>query len=111
MYLMVAIVGVRFFGIGRAVLRYTERLVTHDAVFGAVTRLRMRLWSGLAARGISDRASLEGGRALDRLVRDADVVRDLTVRVVQPVAVAIIVSVSVLIAAAIIHPPSVVPLG
>lgn len=111
MYLMVAIVGVRFFGIGRAVLRYEERLVTHDAVFGAVTRLRLRLWSGLAARGISDRASLEGGRALDRLVRDADVVRDLTVRVVQPVAVAIIVSSSVLLTAAIIHPPSVAPLG
>ena len=32
LHLMVAIVGVRTFGIGRAVLRYAERLAVHDAV-------------------------------------------------------------------------------
>lgn len=108
MYLMVAIVGVRFFGIGRAVLRYAERLVTHSAVFESVTALRMRLWRGLSAHGILDRAAVDGGRTLDRLVRDADQVRDLSVRVVQPVIVAVLTSASVLLAVALIHPPALV---
>lgn len=109
MYLMVAIVGVRFFGIGRAVLRYTERLVTHSAVFESVTELRMRLWRGLSTRGILDRAAVDGGRALDRLVRDADQVRDLSVRVVQPVAVSVLTGVSVLVVVALIFPPAIGP--
>src|SRR5664279_2852262 len=33
LYLMVAVVAVRTFGIGRGVLRYLERLVSHDAAF------------------------------------------------------------------------------
>ncbi|MDQ1527181.1 MAG: ATP-binding cassette, subfamily bacterial CydCD [Microbacteriaceae bacterium] len=84
MYLLVAIVGVRFFGIGRAVLRYFERLVAHDAVFSAMTSLRTRLWSALAGTGIRDRSVLGSGATLDRLVRDVDQLRDLALRVVVP---------------------------
>jgi ATP-binding cassette subfamily C protein CydCD len=84
MYLLVAIVGVRFFGIGRAVLRYFERLIAHDAVFAAMTSLRSRLWSTLAGTGIRDRSVLGSGATLDRLVRDVDQMRDLTLRVVVP---------------------------
>ncbi|MCU1525153.1 MAG: transporter ATP-binding protein [Microbacteriaceae bacterium] len=87
MYLLVAIVGVRFFGIGRAVLRYSERLLGHGAVFAAVTELRMRLWSGLASKGARSRDLLTGGSTLDRLVRDVDQVRDLSIRVVLPLAI------------------------
>src|SRR5690606_4239459 len=90
--LMTAIAGVRFFGIGRAVLRYSERLVSHSAVFTATNHLRVRLWGALSVRAVRDRAALTGGRALERLVRDAEVVRDLSVRVVQPAAVALLTS-------------------
>ena len=37
LYLLTAIVGVRFFGIGRAVLRYCERLLLHETVFASLT--------------------------------------------------------------------------
>jgi ATP-binding cassette subfamily C protein CydCD len=47
LYLMVAIVGVRFFGISRSVLRYCERLSTHDVVLRWASSLRVRLWDGL----------------------------------------------------------------
>ncbi|MCU1422196.1 MAG: transporter ATP-binding protein, partial [Microbacteriaceae bacterium] len=83
MYLLVAIVGVRFFGIGRAVLRYGERLVGHDTAFRATTGLRMRLWAALARA--TDRRRLTAGASLDRLVRDADRVRDLVLRTVVPI--------------------------
>jgi ATP-binding cassette subfamily C protein CydCD len=105
MYLLVAIVGVRFFGIGRAVLRYSERLVLHDAVFAALTKLRMRLWHGLAAAGTTNRAVLGGGSALTRLVRDADEVRDLSVRVVQPMLVGIVTTVVIVLGLGWLYPP------
>ena len=88
MYLLVAIVGVRFFGIGRAVLRYSERLATHNAVFAALTSLRVRLWDGLAAVGPVQRSALTGSNTLHRLIRDGDQVRDLSLRVVGPIATA-----------------------
>ncbi|MDO7882774.1 thiol reductant ABC exporter subunit CydC [Salinibacterium soli] len=111
MYLLVAIVGVRFFGIGRAVLRYSERLVTHDAVFRSTGRLRSRLWSALAAQGPSSRALQNGGTALDYLVGAADDVRDLVPRIVVPAASGVLVSVGAVIATALILPSALVPLG
>ncbi len=107
MYLTVAIVGVRFFGIGRAVLRYGERLVTHDAVLGSVTTLRQRLWAGLAATGIASRSTATGANALDHLVAAADRVRDLVPRVVLPASVAVLTAVAAVIATAALHQPAV----
>ena len=43
----VAIVGVRFFGVSRGVLRYLERLVSHDAALRAIATLRVRLFARL----------------------------------------------------------------
>ncbi|WP_307859230.1 thiol reductant ABC exporter subunit CydD [Desertivibrio insolitus] len=107
MYLLVAIVGVRFFGIARAVLRYCERLVTHDAVFDAATGLRMRLWRGLAQRGASSRALLRGGSAVDLLVVTADSARDLVPRVVLPPVVALVTSTAAVATVALLHAPAV----
>jgi ATP-binding cassette subfamily C protein CydCD len=39
--LEVAIVAVRAFGIGRGAFRYGERLVSHDAAFRGLSRLRL----------------------------------------------------------------------
>jgi len=103
MFLLVAIVGVRFFGIGRAALRYAERLVLHDTVFGAITTLRVRLWKGLAARGASSRSLLRGGTALDVIVGTADDVRDLVPRVVLPPLVGLVTAVSVTVAFSLLH--------
>lgn len=107
MYLMVAIVGVRFFGIGRAVLRYSERLVSHGAVFSALTELRMRLWRGLSAQGVRNRSLLTGANALDRLIRDADQARDLSIRVVLPALVGLLTAATAVLALGLVYPPSI----
>lgn len=44
---MVAIVGVRTFGIGRPVLRYAERVVSHDAALGLLADRRARVFEAL----------------------------------------------------------------
>ncbi len=92
LYLLTAIVGVRFFGVGRAALRYAERLLLHDAVFAALTRLRGRLWESLSRRALSLRRLLQGGNVLGTVVDDVDTVRDLLPRVVLPPLTAIAVA-------------------
>ncbi|WP_341953498.1 thiol reductant ABC exporter subunit CydC [Salinibacterium sp. TMP30] len=104
MYLLVAIVGVRFFGLGRAGLRYSERLMTHSAVLRSVVELRVALWNGLGAQALGSRALANGGVALDYLVAAADRVRDLVPRVIVPPAVAVGTSVAAVIAVAALHP-------
>ncbi|WP_343924852.1 thiol reductant ABC exporter subunit CydC [Rhodoglobus aureus] len=107
MFLLVAIVGVRFFGIGRAALRYAERLATHSAVLSSVIELRVALWNGLGARALGSRALANGGVALDYLVAASDRVRDLVPRVVLPPAVAVGTSLAALIAVGLLHAPAV----
>ncbi|CAH0132699.1 ATP-binding/permease protein CydD [Arthrobacter sp. Bi83] len=92
LYLLSAIVGVRFFGIGRAVLRYCERLVLHEAVFASLTMLRGRLWESLSRRALSLRRLLQGGNVLGVVIDDVDTVRDLLPRVVLPPVTAVAVA-------------------
>ncbi|CAN5362623.1 thiol reductant ABC exporter subunit CydD [soil metagenome] len=111
MYLTVAIVGVRFFGIGRAVLRYAERLVTHEGVLTAVGDLRLRLWAGLAQRGVASRSLATGAVALDYLVSAADRVRDLVPRAVIPPVAATLTAAASLIAVGALEPGALPTLG
>ncbi len=104
MYLLVAIVGVRFFGLGRAALRYAERLVTHDAALGSVAALRRRLWSSLARTGLASRALSSSDAALDLLVATPERVLQLVPRVITPLAVALFASIAVIVTAGILVP-------
>ena len=73
-------------------LRYLERLLLHDAVFAALTRLRGRLWESLSRRALSLRRLLQGGNVLGTVVDDVDTVRDLLPRVVLPPLTAVAVA-------------------
>jgi ATP-binding cassette, subfamily C, bacterial CydCD len=90
--LSVAVVGVRAFGLGRAVLRYAERLVTHDAAFRAAGEHRARLWQRLVP-----------AQRADGLAHDVDTVRDLTPRVLTPpLTVGLVIVAAVLVGLAIL---------
>jgi len=104
MYLLVAIVGVRAFGIGRAVARYAERLVTHRAAFQVTDALRLRLWRAIAARGAGSRRLLEGGAPLDYLVTLADDLRDQLPRIVPPIGARILVIAGTIVTTASVAP-------
>ncbi|MFJ4044657.1 thiol reductant ABC exporter subunit CydC [Microbacterium sp. NPDC089987] len=104
MYLLVAIVGVRAFGIGRAAGRYADRLVTHRATFLVVDALRLRLWRAIAARGAGSRRLLEGGAPLDYLVTLADDLRDQLPRVVPPLGAGLLVVAGTIVTAAFVTP-------
>ncbi|GAA0508801.1 thiol reductant ABC exporter subunit CydD [Saccharopolyspora thermophila] len=95
--LSVAVVGVRTFALSRAVLRYVERLVTHDAAFRLAGRLRRQLWNALVALGPVRAAGLRRDEGVARLVDDVDTVRDLEPRVVLPPLVAVVVVVAAVV--------------
>ncbi|MHA6797851.1 thiol reductant ABC exporter subunit CydD [Bounagaea algeriensis] len=84
MSLTVAVVGVRTFALSRAVLRYVERVVSHDAAFRLSGRLREQLWRALVRLGPARTAGLRRGEGLRRLVDDVDAIRDLVPRVLLP---------------------------
>lgn len=88
LYLLVAAVGVRFFGIGRGVGRYFERLTGHD--------LALRMQSGLreATYASLSRTTLLGrhyGDLLVRITADVEGIVDLVVRVILPFCSAAVV--------------------
>ena len=89
--LMVAIVAVRAFGLGKGVLRYAERLVSHDAALRAGAALRARIWDELVRIGPAGTARLRRGELLSRLVGDVDAQQDLLIRVAVPAASAAVV--------------------
>jgi len=85
--LTVAIVGVRFFGISRAVLRYLERLSGHDAALHLVARLRTRAFAAverLSPGGIEEERA---GDLLSRLTEDLEEIEQALLRALLPTLV------------------------
>ncbi|MER6382277.1 thiol reductant ABC exporter subunit CydD [Streptomyces sp. NPDC001250] len=92
LYLMVAVTATRAFGIGRAVFRYAERLVSHDAVLRMLADTRVAVYrrlEGLAPAGLR---SARRGDLLTRLVADVDELQDYWLRWLLPASVAVVVS-------------------
>jgi ATP-binding cassette subfamily C protein CydC len=90
--LQVAIVGVRFFGLGRGLLRYLERLVSHDATLRFLSRLRSRVFEALVPVAPSVLVERRSGDVLTRLVEDVDALDRFSVRVLTPTLTALLVS-------------------
>ena len=84
----VAPVAVRLFGVSRSVLRYCERLVSHDTALRGMGALRTRLYEALAAARTDTVAGLRRGDVLARVGSDIDAVGDLVVRAYLPATVA-----------------------
>ncbi|PJN21843.1 thiol reductant ABC exporter subunit CydD [Kitasatospora sp. CB02891] len=92
LYLMVAVTSVRAFGIGRSVFRYTERLVSHDAVLKALGGIRTAVYRRLEQLAPAGLPQFRRGDLLSRLVADVDAVQDFHLRWRLPAAVAAVVS-------------------
>jgi ABC-type multidrug transport system fused ATPase/permease subunit len=84
LYLMVAIVAVRAFGIARAALRYVERLYTHDGALRIGTEIRLAVYERLERLSPSTLAAGRRGERIARIVSDVDALQDRIVRVVIP---------------------------
>lgn len=69
---------------GRAIFRYAERLVGHDAAFRGLAQLRGVVFGHLERLAPSGLSAFRRGDLLTRLVADVDAAVDLPLRVVLP---------------------------
>ena len=92
LYLMVAVTATRAFGIGRAVFRYAERLVSHDAVLRMLAETRVAVYRRLERLAPAGLRSTRRGDLLSRLVTDVDALQDYWLRWLLPAGSAAIVS-------------------
>ncbi|MFD7436942.1 thiol reductant ABC exporter subunit CydD [Streptomyces sp. NPDC059861] len=92
LYLMVAVTATRAFGIGRAVFRYAERLVSHDAVLRMLADTRVAVYRRLERLAPAGLRRTRRGDLLSRLVADVDALQDYWLRWLLPVGAAVAVS-------------------
>jgi ATP-binding cassette subfamily C protein CydC len=89
--IQVAIVGVRFFGIARAVFRYAERLVSHNTTFKMLTQLRVWFYTALEPLAPARLMQYRSGDLLSRITADVNTLEDFYVRVLAPPLVAALI--------------------
>lgn len=92
LYLMVAVTATRAFGIGRAVFRYAERLVSHDAVLRMLADTRVAVYRRLERLAPAGLRRSRRGDLLARLVSDVDALQDYWLRWLLPTGTAVAVS-------------------
>ncbi|MEU0582225.1 thiol reductant ABC exporter subunit CydD [Streptomyces sp. NPDC006132] len=92
LYLMVAVTATRAFGIGRAVFRYAERLVSHDAVLRMLADTRVAVFRRLERLAPAGLREARRGDLLSRLVADVDALQDYWLRWLLPAGAAVVVS-------------------
>ncbi len=82
--LTLAIVGVRFFAVTRAVGRYLERYVGHLGTFRILTRIRVWTFRGIEPSAPASLMDRRAGDVVTRIVDDVDTLQDLALRVLAP---------------------------
>ena len=83
--LLAAIVAVRMFGVARPVLRYVERLGSHDAALRLLARRRVEVYDAVVPL-VPARLGRRRGDVLASIVDDVDSVVDRELRVRMPSA-------------------------
>ncbi|MFI5658081.1 thiol reductant ABC exporter subunit CydD [Streptomyces sp. NPDC051684] len=91
LYLMVAVTATRAFGIGRAIFRYLERLVSHDLVLRMLADTRVAVYRRLERLAPAGLRTQRRGDLLSRLVADVDALQDYWLRWLLPASVAALV--------------------
>lgn len=103
--LQVAAVGVRTFGVTRALMRYLQRIFSHKVALNGMDSLRLSVYDSLATGSIDRVARIQRGDLLARIGHDIDEVGNLVVRSILPILVAVIVSIGTIFATACLSVP------
>ena len=82
--------GVRFFSIIRTAGRWGERVVSHDATFRVLTRLRVWFWQKLSPLSTGTLAGFRQADLLNRLVADIDAMDHVYLRLLTPIGAALL---------------------
>ncbi len=102
--LAIAVVGVRTFAISRALLRYFERLATHDGALRMLAALRVRVFAGLRPLPPGVLGSYGRGDLLRRFVGDVDGAQEGLVRAIVPASGALAGAIAAIVIATALAP-------
>jgi len=108
--MLVAIVGVRAFGLGRPVFRYAERLVSHDNALRGLADRRVAVYRSLVPL-TPGRLGRHRGDVLASVVDDVDATTDRELRVRLPLRTYAVVTLLAVTIAATILPAAGVAIG
>lgn len=95
---------IRLFAILRTLSRYAERLVTHNATFRLLSRLRVWFFERAIPLAPARLGGYRSGDLLNRVTADIDALDNLYIRVLAPTVVALILGVLLLAAASLVAP-------
>lgn len=89
--IMVAVVGVRFFGISRGIFRYLERLISHDTTFKLLSHLRAWLYNKVESADMDVYMQMDKEDVFTRIIDDIDNLQDFYLRTFNPFIVSLII--------------------
>ena len=87
----VPVVLVRAFGLGKAVIQYLERLISHDTVLRILSRMRVRLYRVLEPQALHIRSRFRTGDLLGLLAEDIEQLQNVYLRLLLPVVTALVI--------------------
>jgi thiol reductant ABC exporter CydC subunit len=105
----IAVVLVRALSVGRGLLRYLERLFSHDVAFRVLADVRVAIYrrlERLAPAGLDPRTAFRSGDMLTRLISDVDATQDLFIRGIAPPLTAALVGAGATTAMLLIFAPA-----
>ncbi|MEJ2288086.1 MAG: thiol reductant ABC exporter subunit CydC [Deinococcales bacterium] len=104
--LMVAVTGVRFFGLARAAVRYAERLVSHDLTLRVLASLRRHVYARLVPLAPLTLNRHRSADLLGRLVADVDELQTVYLKLVVPMLAAVLVTTVAVVLVALLSLPA-----
>ena len=102
---------VRGLAIGRTLFRYFEKLVTHDATFRILAKLRVQVFKKIIPLSPAVLNRYRNSDLLNRLVSDVDTLDSLYLRLIAPFITAIFVIIAMCIGLSFVNAPLALGLG
>lgn len=102
---------VRGLAIGRTVMRYFEKIVTHDATFRILSKLRVQVFEKIIPLSPAVLNRYRNSDLLNRLVSDVDTLDSLYLRLLAPFFTAAFVAIAITIGLSFINIPLALGLG
>lgn len=102
---------VRGLAIGRTVMRYFEKIVTHDATFRILSKLRVQVFEKIIPLSPAVLNRYRNSDLLNRLVSDVDTLDSLYLRLLAPFFTAVFVIITMTIGLSFVNIPLALDLG
>jgi ATP-binding cassette, subfamily C, bacterial CydC len=101
----VPIVGVRTFGIGRAVLSYSERIIGHSIVLKILSAMRVRLYKIVEPQALFLRSRYRTGDILGALADDIEHLQDFYLKTLFPAIISLVIYTVIIVWAGVFSIP------